>query len=70
MRKYTMRQMIKIIGYIGLAATILPSIMFLAGKMELGTAKIIMLLATIVWFATATIIEWNLDTKYFSKIDK
>ena len=65
-----MRQIIKAIGYIGLAATILPSILFLAGKMGLGAAKIIMLLATIVWFATAIIVEWNLDTKYFSKTGK
>lgn len=65
-----MRQIIKIIGYIAIAATILPSILFLAGKMELGTVKIIMLVATIVWFATATMIEWNLDNKYFCKTDK
>ncbi|MBN1972211.1 MAG: hypothetical protein JW787_01130 [Sedimentisphaerales bacterium] len=65
-----MRPMIKLIGYIGIVAAILPSILFLAGRMELGTAKIIMLLATIVWFAAATIVEWNLDKKYFCKTDK
>ena len=59
-----MRQIIKIIGYLGLAATIFPAILFLAGKMELATAKTIMLLATIVWFATAAVVEWNLDKKY------
>ena len=62
-----MRQLIKTIGYIGIAATILPSILFLAGKMDLGTVKTIMLLATILWFAAAIIVEWNLDKKYFSK---
>ncbi len=65
-----MRLIIRLIGYAGVAATILPSLLFLGGKMELDSAKFVMVLATIVWFAAAIIIEWNLDKKYFNKSEK
>jgi branched-subunit amino acid transport protein len=42
-----------------LVALILPSILFLAGRMELGTAKWVMLLATVVWFVAATPWLWK-----------
>jgi hypothetical protein len=62
-----MRVIIRLIGYIAVAATIIPSLMFLGGQIELGTVKIIMLLATIIWFAAAVTMEWNLDKKYLEK---
>lgn len=48
-----------IVSVLSLIALMLPSILFLAGRMELGTAKWIMLLATLVWFAAATPWMWK-----------
>ena len=48
-----------IVSLLSLVALMLPSILFLAGRMELPTAKWIMLIATIVWFATATPRMWK-----------
>ena len=48
-----------IVSLLSLVALMLPSILFLAGRMGLPTAKWIMLIATIVWFATATPRMWK-----------
>ena len=48
-----------IVSVLSLVALMLPSILFLAGRMELTTTKWIMLLATIVWFAAATPWMWK-----------
>ncbi len=45
-----MRRILQAISWIALIATALPSILFLQGSMDLDSAKLIMLLATIVWF--------------------
>lgn len=45
-----MRTVLQAISWIALVATILPSILFLQGSMDLDRAKLVMLLATIVWF--------------------
>ena len=49
-----MRSILKIISLLALIALTLPSVIFLAGKLELNMVKWLMLLATIVWFVTAT----------------
>jgi len=54
-----MRLALKIVSVLSLIALILPSILFLAGRMELDRVKFFMLLATIVWFVTATPIMWK-----------
>lgn len=54
-----MRLILKIVSVLSLIALILPSILFLAGRMELDRVKWFMLLATIVWFVTATPIMWK-----------
>ncbi len=54
-----MRLALKIVSVLSLIALILPSILFLAGRMELDKVKFFMLLATIVWFVTATPIMWK-----------
>lgn len=54
-----MRPVLKIVSILSLIALIMPSILFLAGGMELDTAKWIMVLATIVWFVTATPVMWK-----------
>ena len=54
-----MRPILQIISLVALVALILPSIAFLAGRMELDMVKWIMLLATIFWFAAATPWMWK-----------
>jgi hypothetical protein len=45
-----MRLVLKVISGLALVAVIAPSAMFLAGRMELATLKLVMLIATVVWF--------------------
>jgi hypothetical protein len=54
-----MRPILQIVSLLALIALTLPSIIFLADRMELETVKLIMLLATIVWFVTATPWMWK-----------
>jgi nitrate/nitrite transporter NarK len=54
-----MRPILQIVSLLALIALTLPSIIFLAGRMELDTVKWIMLLATIVWFVAATPWMWK-----------
>ena len=54
-----MRSILKIVSVLALIALILPSILFLAGRMELDRVKWLMLIATIVWFVTATPVMWK-----------
>ena len=62
-----MRTIIRLIGYIGIVVLIVPSILFLAGRMELDQVKTIMIVATIVWFGASAILVWNLDKKLMGK---
>ena len=54
-----MRSILQIISLLALIALTLPSVIFLAGKLELNMVKWTMLLATIVWFVTATGWMWK-----------
>jgi hypothetical protein len=54
-----MRLILRIVSLLALIALILPSILFLAGRMELDRVKWTMLIATIVWFFTATPVMWR-----------
>ena len=54
-----MRTLLIAISVLSLIALMLPSILFLAGSMSLDTAKWIMLVATIIWFAAATPWMWK-----------
>ncbi len=58
-----MRLIAKIVSIVALIAVALPSVLFLAGRMELPMVKWIMLLATIVWFVSASTYMWNEETK-------
>ncbi len=51
--------LLKIVSLLSLVALILPSILFLTGRMELTTVKWVMLAATIVWFVAATPWMWK-----------
>jgi hypothetical protein len=54
-----MRFIAKLVSLGALIAVTLPSILFLVGRMELDRVKWIMLLATIVWFASASTYMWK-----------
>ncbi|MBP7050038.1 MAG: hypothetical protein KBE65_03395 [Phycisphaerae bacterium] len=54
-----MRTLLVTVSILSLVALMLPSILFLAGRMELATVKWVMLLATVVWFAAATPWMWK-----------
>jgi hypothetical protein len=54
-----MRPVLQISSLLALIVLTLPSVVFLAGRMELDTVKWIMLLASIVWFVTATPWMWQ-----------
>ncbi len=54
-----MRSILQIISFMALIALILPSVIFLAGKLELDRVKWLMLVATIVWFFSATLWMWK-----------
>ena len=45
-----MRIVLQIISAIALGLTIIPSLLFFSGRMELDMMKWLILLATIVWF--------------------
>jgi len=52
--------------YIALLSQVLltaPSILFLAGRMDLQRVKFIMLIATAIWFAAATVWMWEENTQ-------
>jgi len=54
-----MRTILQFISLLALIALTLPSIIFLAGNMELNMVKWSMLVATIVWFFSATLWMWK-----------
>jgi hypothetical protein len=54
-----MRLILQIVSLLALIALTLPSILFLAGRMELDMVKWLMLLATIIWFIVATPWMWK-----------
>ncbi|MBN2593594.1 MAG: hypothetical protein JXA81_08820 [Sedimentisphaerales bacterium] len=54
-----MRSILQIVSLLALIALTLPSILLLAGRMELDMVKWLMLLASIVWFIAATPWMWK-----------
>ncbi len=54
-----MRTMFIIVSVLSLVVLMVPSILFLAGRMELNTVKWVMLAATVLWFAAATPWLWK-----------
>ena len=53
-----MRLIAKIVALMLLLSLTLPSVLYLAGKMNLDTVKPIMILATIGWFISASYWMW------------
>jgi len=54
-----MRAILQIVSLLSLVALTLPSVIYLAGRMDLNMVKWIMLLATIVWFVAAAPWMWK-----------
>jgi len=54
-----MRKILILVAVLSLVALMLPSILFLAGRMELATVKCLMMGATILWFAAGTPWLWK-----------
>jgi branched-subunit amino acid transport protein len=54
-----MRSILQFISLLALIALTLPSVLYLAGRLELDMVKWIMILATIVWFIAATPWMWK-----------
>jgi Na+/proline symporter len=52
-----MLNLLKIIGRIGLLVTILPAVLFLFGWMTLASAKLGMILGTVIWLVTAPVVQ-------------
>lgn len=58
-----MHLILKIVSLLSLVVLVLPSVLFLAGRMELDTVKSIMIAASIVWFVTAAGWMWKEPTE-------
>ena len=55
-----MRLLLRIVSLVSLLGLILPSFLFLTGQItDLDKVKWYMIIATIVWFATATPLMWQ-----------
>ena len=54
-----MRIILQFISLLALIVLTLPSVIFLAGKTDLNMVKWLMLVATIVWFVTASGWMWK-----------
>ena len=54
-----MRAIAQIISWLSLVALTVPSILYLAGSMDLDTVKRIMLVASLIWFLSATPWMWK-----------
>ena len=57
MKSYTI--VLKVIAYLSLIATAVPSILFLMGKLDLEGTKWIMLLSMITWFISASLLSFE-----------
>ncbi|MHC4722291.1 MAG: hypothetical protein ACYS6I_06230 [Planctomycetota bacterium] len=66
-----MRLIAKIAALTSLLLLTLPSALYLAGKVGLDTVKPIMILATIVWFVSASYWMWpDVDTENSGAVSK
>ena len=48
-----MKSTLKIISLVGLALTLIPSILVFTGSIDLDSGKILMFIGTLVWFVSA-----------------
>lgn len=50
-----MRSLIKLVSYIGLGLTLIPSLLVFAGSISIELSKTLMLIGTIIWFISTPI---------------
>lgn len=62
-----MKKLLAVISYIGLALTVIPSVLVLVGKIELKTNFWLMVVGMVAWFATAPF--WMKGTSFEEKED-
>lgn len=48
-----MRSLLKILSYIGLGLTLIPSVLVFSGNISIDVSKTLMLLGTVIWFLSA-----------------
>ena len=65
-----MRIALRIVSLASLVLLIMPSILFLAGRVNLDQVKWVMLVATIIWFATATPVMWKGERQHEPEEDE
>ncbi len=58
-----MKMITKIIALASLILVIVPSVMFLTGTMPLDKVKLVMLIATVIWFISAGLWMWKDDSQ-------
>lgn len=56
-----LRTIAKVISWLSLVALIIPSVLFMADRMDLAAMKMWMMVATVVWFIFASLWMWNED---------
>jgi len=58
-----MRRIWQVVSWLSLVVLVLPSVLYLAGSdaMGLDRVKAIMVVATVVWFVTASLWMWKED---------
>ncbi len=47
---FTMQQTLKLVSWVGLAATVVPCLLYYFNAIDLGAVKAITLVGTLVWF--------------------
>ena len=52
-----MQTVLRILGRLGLALTILPSILYLAGTIDLGRVKLVMIIGMVLWLVAAPLVQ-------------
>jgi hypothetical protein len=52
-----MKTLLKILSRLALGLTIVPAFLFLFNLMSLETVKVIMIIGTVLWIATAPIVQ-------------
>ncbi len=57
-----LKSIAKPLSWLSLVVLILPSFLFLIGRIEIASVNWIMLSATIVWFVSASLWMWDSDT--------
>ncbi len=53
------KRLAQIVSLASLVVLLVPSVLFLAGRMDLDRVKLVMLIATILWFVATPLWMWE-----------